>query len=104
MRFDKLTNRFQAALQDAQSYALSHNHQFIEPLHLLHQMLNENNGTVMRLLVQCGIDIETLKQKVKDEIDRLPIVEGTPGEVHISQDLAKVLNVCDRNKYSANHR
>ena len=96
MRFDKLTNRFQAALQDAQSYALSHNHQFIEPLHLLHQMLNENNGTVMRLLVQCGIDIETLKQKVKDEIDRLPIVEGTPGEVHISQDLAKVLNVCEQ--------
>ena len=96
MRFDKLTNRFQTALQDAQSYALNHNHQFIEPLHLLHQMLNENDGTVMRLLVQCGIDIETLKQKVKDEIDRLPIVEGTPGEVHISQDLAKVFNVCEQ--------
>ncbi len=96
MRFDKLTNRFQTALQDAQSYALNHNHQFIEPLHLLHQMLNENDGTVMRLLVQCGIDIETLKQRVKDEIDRLPIVEGTPGEVHISQDLAKVFNVCEQ--------
>ena len=96
MRFDKLTNRFQTAFQDAQSYALNHNHQFIEPLHLLHQMLNENDGTVTRLLAQCGIDIEQLKQKVKDEIARLPTVEGTPGEVHISQDLAKVLNICDQ--------
>ncbi len=96
MRFDKLTNRFQTALQDAQSYALNHNHQFIEPLHLLHHMLNENDGTVMRLLAQCGTDIEQLRQKVEDEIDRLPTVEGVPGEVHISQDLAKVLNVCEQ--------
>ena len=96
MRFDKLTNRFQTVLQDAQSYALNHNHQLIEPLHLLHQMLNENDGTATRLLVQCGIDIEALRKRVKDEIDRLPIVEGTPGEVHISQDLAKVFNVCEQ--------
>ena len=96
MRLDKLTNRFQTAFQDAQSYALNHNHQFIEPLHLLHQMLNENDGTVTRLLAQCGIDIEQLKQAVSDEISRLPIVEGVPGEVHISNDLAKVLNVCEQ--------
>ncbi len=96
MRFDKLTNRFQTALQDAQSYALNHNHQFIEPLHLLHHMLNENDGTVTRLLAQCGTDIEQLQQKAEDEIDRLPTVEGVPGEVHISQDLAKVLNVCEQ--------
>ena len=96
MRFDKLTNRFQTALQDAQSYALNHNHQFIEPLHLLHQMLNESNGTVTRLLAQCGVDIEQLKQSVSSELEKLPIVEGAPGEIHISNDLAKVFNVCEQ--------
>ena len=96
MRFDKLTNRFQTALQDAQSYALNHNHQFIEPLHLLHQMLNENNSTVVRLLAQCAIDIASLRQKVEAEINMLATVEGAPGEVHISNDLAKVLNICEQ--------
>ena len=96
MRFDKLTNRFQTALHDAQSHALNHNHQFIEPLHLLHQMLSENDSTVTRLLAQCGVDTKRLKQQLNAEIDKLPVVEGAPGEVHISNDLAKVFNVCEQ--------
>ncbi|MBC6414583.1 MAG: ATP-dependent chaperone ClpB [Chromatiales bacterium] len=96
MRFDKLTNRFQTALQDAQSYALNHNHQFIEPLHLLHQMLNEDNSTVVRLLAQCANDMDALKNRIESEIAKLPTVEGAPGEVHISNDLSKVLNICEQ--------
>ena len=96
MRFDKLTSRFQTTLQDAQSYALNHNHQFIEPLHLLHHILNENNTTVVQLLAQCGVALAALRQKVSNEIDQLPSVSGAPGEVHISNHLATVFNICEQ--------
>ena len=96
MRSDKLTNRFQAALQEAQSNALARDHQFIEPLHLLEAMLGERDGTVSRLLQLCGADTATLAQRVAHEIARLPRVEGTPGEVHLSKELARLLNVCEK--------
>lgn len=96
MRTDKLTNRFQEALQEAQSYALSHNHQFIEPLHLLYQMLNAQDSTVVQLLRRCGVNSEDLVQQIKGEIDNFPTVEGAPGEIHLSNNLSKVLNICEQ--------
>ncbi len=96
MRMDKLTAKFQLALSDAQSAALGRNHQFIEPAHLILAMLDQDGGSVRHLLTQSGINANRLRSAIGETLDRLPQVEGNQGEVHISNDLAKLLNVSDQ--------
>ncbi len=96
MRMDKLTTKFQLALQEAQSLAVGRDHQMIEPLHLLVALLDQEGGTVRPLLAKIGVNINQLRSQLGEALDRLPQVEGTPGEVHISNDLGKLLNVTDK--------
>ena len=96
MRLDRLTNKFQLALADAQSLALGHDNQFIEPLHLMSALLSQEGGTVRPLLTSAGADVATLRTQVEQAIDRLPQVEGTEGDVQPSSDLVRVLNLCDK--------
>ncbi|MGB5708336.1 MAG: ATP-dependent chaperone ClpB [Arenicellales bacterium] len=96
MRMDKLTAKFQLALSDAQSNALGRNHQFIEPAHLMQAMLDQDGGTVRHLLTQAGVNVNQLRSAVGETIDRLSSVEGNAGEIHISNDLGKLLNVTDQ--------
>jgi ATP-dependent Clp protease ATP-binding subunit ClpB len=96
MRFDKLTTRFQEALAEAQSAALGHDHQYIEPQHLLLALLNQEDGGVAGLLSKAGGNPAALRKAVSESIQRLPKVEGTPGEVHLSRELTQLLNVADK--------
>jgi ATP-dependent Clp protease ATP-binding subunit ClpB len=96
MRFDKLTNQLQAALADAQSLAVGRDHNFIVPAHLLQVLIEQQGGTVRPLLLKCGADLSGLRQRIGALLDKLPRVEGTAGEVHLSNDLSRVLNVADK--------
>ena len=96
MRMDKLTSRFQQALADAQSVAVGRDHQFLEPAHVLLALLDSQGGTVRPLLLKTGADVNRLRSELGAVLDRLPKVEGTPGEVHISNDLNRILNVTDK--------
>jgi ATP-dependent Clp protease ATP-binding subunit ClpB len=96
MRMDRLTNQLQAALADAQSLALGRDHNFIMPAHLLHVLLEQQGGTVRPLLLQCGVDVKALRQRITTLLDRLPCVEGVGGEVHVSNELTKLLNLSDK--------
>jgi ATP-dependent Clp protease ATP-binding subunit ClpB len=96
MRMDKLTSRFQQALADAQSLAVGRDHQFLEPAHVLLALLDSQGGTVRPLLLKTGADVNRLRSELGAVLDRLPKVEGTPGEVHISNDLNRILNVTDK--------
>ncbi|MGD8642745.1 MAG: ATP-dependent chaperone ClpB [Chromatiales bacterium] len=96
MRLDKLTSKFQLALQDAQSLAVGHDHQFIEPAHLMVALLDQEGGSVRHLLAQAGVNVHQLRSSLGEAIERLPKVEGTPGEVHLSNDLGRLLNVTDK--------
>jgi ATP-dependent Clp protease ATP-binding subunit ClpB len=96
MRQDKLTSQFQQALADAQSLALGRDHQFMEPAHALLALLDAQGGSVRPVLVKAGADVNKLRSDLGGLLDRLPKVEGTPGEIHISNDLNKVLNVTDK--------
>src|SRR5215467_11864601 len=96
MRMDKLTSRFQQALADAQSIALGRDHQFMEPAHVLLAMLDSAGGGVRPLLMKAGADVNKLRSGLLSLLDALPKVEGTPGEVHISNDLNRILNVTDK--------
>jgi len=96
MRMDKLTAKFQLALSDAQSAALGRNHQFIEPVHVMQAMLDQDGGSVRHLLTQGGVNVNRLRSAIGEAIDRLAEVEGNAGEVHLSTDLGKLLNVSDQ--------
>ena len=96
MRMDKLTSRFQQALADAQSIALGRDHQFLEPSHLMLAMLDASGGSVRPLLMKAGADVNKLRLGLMTLLDALPKVEGTPGEIHISNDLNRILNVTDK--------
>jgi ATP-dependent Clp protease ATP-binding subunit ClpB len=96
MRFDKLTTRFQEALAEAQSAALGHDHQYIEPQHLLLALLGQEDGGVAGLISKAGGNPGLLKKELTSAIARLPKVQGTPGEVHLSRELTQLLNVADK--------
>ena len=96
MRMDKLTTKFQLALGDAQSLALGRDHQFIEPTHLMVALLDQEGGTVRHLLSRAGVKVDALRSQLGEAIDRAPRVEGSPGEVHVSNDLGRLLNVTDK--------
>jgi ATP-dependent Clp protease ATP-binding subunit ClpB len=84
------------ALADAQSLALGRDHQFIEGLHLLTALLDQQGGSVRPLLDKAGVNINALRSQLGDALDRLPKVEGTGGDVQVSNDLGKLLNLTDK--------
>jgi ATP-dependent Clp protease ATP-binding subunit ClpB len=97
MRMDKLTSKFQLALQEAQSLALGRDHQFIEPIHLMIALLDQQGGTVRYLLTQSNVNVSMLRSQLGEAFDRLPQVKGgIPGEVHVSNDLGRLLNITDK--------
>ncbi len=96
MRMDKLTSKFQMALAEAQSLAVGRDHQFIEPAHLMTALLDQQGGSVRHLLTQADVNVNRLRSQFGEALDRLPKVEGAPGEVHVSNDLTRLLNVTDK--------
>src|SRR5919197_145719 len=94
MRFEKFTTKLQEALAEAQSAALGNDNQYIEPQHLLAALLNDQG--IVGLLAKAGGNANVIKKALAESIARLPKVEGTPGEVHLSRELATLLNVADK--------
>ncbi|MEO0346925.1 MAG: ATP-dependent chaperone ClpB [Pseudomonadota bacterium] len=96
MRMDKLTSKLQMALADAQSLAVGRDHQFIEPVHLMLALLDQQGGTVRGLLTKAGGNVNQLRSSLGDALDRLPQVQGAAGDVHLGNELGKLLNVTDK--------
>ncbi len=96
MRVDKLTSKFQMALADAQSLAVGQDHQFIEPVHVMVALLDQQGGSIRGLLTKSGVNVNLLRSQLGEAGDRLAKVEGTGGEVHISTDLTKLFNLTDK--------
>jgi ATP-dependent Clp protease ATP-binding subunit ClpB len=96
MRMDKLTSKFQMALAEAQSLAVGQDHQFIEPAHLMVALLDQQGGTARHLLTKAGVNVNLLRSRLGETLEQLAQVEGSAGEVHLSNDLSKLLNVTDK--------
>ncbi|MDD5460368.1 MAG: ATP-dependent chaperone ClpB [Methylococcales bacterium] len=96
MRMDKLTSKFQTALADAQSLALGKDHQFIEPVHLMLALLDQEGGTVKPLLSQLGINTQLLRSELVKEMGRIATVTGSGGDVQVSNELSRLLNLTDK--------
>ncbi|OOY35933.1 ATP-dependent chaperone ClpB [Solemya velum gill symbiont] len=96
MRMDKLTNKFQLALADAQSLAVGRDHQFIEPVHLLIALLDQEGGSARHLLSSADVNVNQLRSRLGEMLERLPTVEGSAGDVTVSNDLGRLLNQTDK--------
>ncbi len=96
MRIDKLTAKFQAALADAQSLAVGREHQFIEPMHLLHAFVDQSDGGVRQVLRRAGADTDALRADLGSALDGLPRVSGEAVDVRASNALGRVLNTADK--------
>ncbi len=96
MRLDKFTTKFQQALADAQSIAIGHDQQFIEPTHLLLALLEQQDGSTTSLLARSGVNVQALKTALRQAVERLPKVEGHGGEVQIGRELGNLLNLSDK--------
>ena len=96
MRLDKFTSKFQEAIAGAQSLALGRDQQFIEPVHLMFALLNQEGGTVRELLNKLAINFNELRSKVSQAIDKLPRVEGEGTNLQLSNATAQLLQQCDK--------
>ena len=96
MRLDKFTSKFQLAISDAQSLALGRDHQYIEPVHLMTAMLNQQGGTVRPLFEQAKVNVNSLRSALAEAVDKLPRVEGIGGDVQLSSGSVSLLNMSDK--------
>ncbi|MCY4453351.1 MAG: ATP-dependent chaperone ClpB [Immundisolibacterales bacterium] len=93
---ERMTTRLQLALSDARSLAVGRDHQFVEPAHLLVALLDQRDGSVRPLLNQAELNVNQLRTRLGALIEKIPPVTGTAGDVHVSRDLGRLLNVADK--------
>tara|TARA_B100000809_G_scaffold176706_1_gene174139 strand:- start:3972 stop:6557 length:2586 start_codon:yes stop_codon:yes gene_type:complete len=96
MRFEKLTNRLQEAMGEAQSLALSLDHQFIEPEHMLSALLQQQGGSAQSLLVQAGADMPMLQTKLSQRLNNMAKVANDSGDVHFGNGLSRLFNLAEK--------
>ena len=96
MRLDRLTNKFQLAISDAQSLALGRDHQYIEPIHLFSALLAQEGGSTRNLLSSCKANISTIRSRLAQALDRLAQIDGISGDVQLSNAMISLLNICDK--------
>ncbi|MBQ9273883.1 MAG: ATP-dependent chaperone ClpB [Succinivibrio sp.] len=96
MRLDRFTSKFQEALADAQSLAVGHENQFIEPVHIMSSLLSQEDGTVKSLITLAGSEPKALQVLIDKEVDKLPKVRGVGGDLQLSPQTGRLLNVCDK--------
>ena len=95
MRIDKLTTKFQEALAEAQSIAVTSDNQFIEPEHVLIALLKDSDGTAKSLLTRAGVNVATLEKGVDSLAKKIPQIEGT-GDVQVGRSLSSWLNLTEK--------
>ncbi|AIW17918.1 ATP-dependent chaperone ClpB [Vibrio coralliilyticus] len=96
MRLDRFTSKFQIAISDAQSLALGRDHQYIEPVHLMVALMDQNGSPIRPLLTLLDVDVTHLRSKLSEILDRLPKVSGIGGDVQLSSAMGTLFNLCDK--------
>ncbi len=96
MRMDKLTSKFQQAIADAQSLAIGRDHQFMESIHVMIALLDQEGGTARHLLTQSNVNINLLRSQLSQALDQMASVEGSAGDVQVSPELTRLLNLTDK--------
>ena len=96
MRLDRFTSKFQIAISDAQSLALGRDHQYIEPVHLMVSLLDQDGSPIRPLMTMLDVDVTNLRSKLAEILDSLPKVTGIGGDVQLSSGMGTLFNLCDK--------
>ena len=96
MNIEKFTTKFQQAIAEAQSLAIGKDNQFIESVHLLSALLNQQDGSVAPILTASGVNVAVLRNELNNELAKLPQVSGNGSDVQLSRQLLNLLNLCDK--------
>ena len=93
---EQFTNRVREALSEARAAAVDANHQFLEPLHVLQALLEQDGGAIVPLLRRAGADTGKLRADLGEALEHMPSVQGQEGDLHASAALARVLNLAGK--------
>tara|TARA_R110002110_G_scaffold166602_2_gene367312 strand:- start:67610 stop:70174 length:2565 start_codon:yes stop_codon:yes gene_type:complete len=93
---DKFTTKFQQALNEAQSLAVTRSHSTIEPVHLLTAMLDQTGGTARPILQKAGANIPQLRSSLSTQLDSLAKLQNVTGEVSIAPKLNHLLLLTEK--------
>jgi ATP-dependent Clp protease ATP-binding subunit ClpB len=96
MRLDRFTSKFQMAISEAQSLALGRDHQYIEPVHLMSSLLNQEGSSIRPLLTLLNVDVVQFRSSIAEMLDKLPKVSGIGGDVQLSSQMGTLFNLCDK--------
>ncbi|WKD27710.1 ATP-dependent chaperone ClpB [Halomonas sp. KG2] len=96
MRFDKFTAKLQAAISEAQSLAVGHGHNQLDPAHLLLALLDTKDTGIKALVEKAGGSSSRLRDGLQKQLDDLPKVSQFDGDVQPSRDFIKLFNLTDR--------
>ena len=96
MRIDRLTSKLQLALSDAQSVALGNDHSYIEPVHVMISLLDQQGGSVRPILQQAGLSVGSFRESLNGLLERLPQVQNHDGNVQMSAEVGRLLNLADK--------
>jgi ATP-dependent Clp protease ATP-binding subunit ClpB len=93
MEPERLTQKSQEALHDAQTKALRHGHTEVDVEHLLLALLDQSDGLVPRLLARIDVDVDALHAGVEQALERRPRVSGSGGgQATVSRALGLLLD------------
>lgn len=96
MKLERFTNHFQDALSDAQSLVISKDQQFIEPLHIVYALIEQEGSSARTLITLSGGDAQAINILLEEEINKLPVVKGIGGDIRLSPATAMLFNVADK--------
>ncbi|HEY7216779.1 MAG TPA: ATP-dependent chaperone ClpB [Candidatus Binatia bacterium] len=94
MDINRFTQKAQEALSAAQSKAARQGHQQVDVEHLLASVVEQEGGLATSILTRAGVNIDSLKRRVEQELERMPRVSGpagTPDQVYITPRLNRLL-------------
>lgn len=96
MRIDRLTSKLQIALSDAQSVALGRDHAYIDAVHLLVALFDQQGSGIRPILQQAGIQVAKFRETLNLILDGLPEMQDHDGNIQMSPELGRLLNLADK--------
>ena len=95
MNIEKLTDRAQGFLQNAQGYAAKNSNQYLAPEHLLKVLLEDKEGLAASLIKEAGADPKEVLSLVMQDVEKMPKVEGNSVQLNLSQNFSKVIETAE---------
>ena len=96
MNLEKYTQKSQEALLAAQHFAQDHQHQVVEPIHLLLALVQQQDGIVRAIITKASGGTQAIEDELSAELDKKPKVQGANLEVSMSRQTADVLSAAER--------